>query len=234
MHQFLLRHRDAEQRVGLAGDLRHAGAESEHQIGALNARHQLRVHAEAEVARIRRVIGEKSIWRRNVQATGSAKASAKRAKPARLSDQRLPPSSTIGCSGALDQLVQLGHLLRDGAVSIGLKRGRIGDRRHVGQHILGQRDDHRAGTARAWRRGRRATRSRESAPGRRLPSPIWRSRRNPRDNPAPETPRARACRVRSGRRTGSSASNPAWRCAGRARRWWRPGRASRSRCPAGR
>ena len=67
---------------------------------------------------------------------------------------------------------------------------------------------------------RRARRVRGCAPDRRSRSPIWRSCRTPRGSRAPGTPRARACRARSGRRTKSSASNPGARCAAPPRRWW--------------
>ena len=94
-------------------------------------------------------------------------------------------------------------------------------RRHrdaLGQHVLGQRDHHRAGPAVGRRCRRRARRSPGCAPDRRSRSPIWPSCRTPRGSRAPGTPRARACRARPGRRTRSSASN-SWRA------MWMPGEA---------
>ena len=59
MHQRLPRRRDVEQRVALRRHLRHAPADQEHEVGVLDARDELRVRPDAEIAGISRVVGRK-------------------------------------------------------------------------------------------------------------------------------------------------------------------------------
>ena len=144
-------------------------------------------------------------------ATGSAKRSAKRISAAQAaSDQRLPPTSTTGRFAAHNSFCSRLMSVRPGQISTGSKARGVRHRDALGQHVLRQRDHHRAGAAVAGGMEGARDELRECARGRRFRSPIWRSSRTPRGSRAPGTPRARACRARPGRRTRSSARN-SWR-----------------------
>ena len=59
MHQILAGRGDVEERVALRGNLRHAPADQQHEIGGLDARAQFRVRPDGELARIVRMIAGK-------------------------------------------------------------------------------------------------------------------------------------------------------------------------------
>ena len=149
MHQFQLRLGNVEQRVALGRHLAQAPADQQHQVGTLDARQQLRVRRRCRHRRRSRDAAHRTNdRRRKVVATGSAKRSAKRASAAQAaSDQRLPPTSAIGRLRSPQQLLQPAHV---GQARPGFRRlecGRIRHHRALGQHVLRQRDHHRARAA---------------------------------------------------------------------------------------
>ena len=81
-------------------------------------------------------------------ATGSAKRSAKRPSAAQAAvDQRLPPSSTIGFFAAQIIFCEPAHVGEAGPGLDRLGARRVGNRDALDQHVLRQRDHHRAGPA---------------------------------------------------------------------------------------
>ena len=55
MHEGLPRPGNVEQRIGLRGNFAEAAADQHNQVGSLDAREQLRIDAEADIARIARM-----------------------------------------------------------------------------------------------------------------------------------------------------------------------------------
>ena len=99
---------------------------------------------------------------------------------------------TIGRSAAHKQLLQFGHLRLAGPGLDRLDARRVGDRGHLGQHVLRQRDHDRAGPA--LHRDVKGARDdfRDARGIVDLGRPFRRSSRTTRDSPSPGRPRARA------------------------------------------
>ena len=231
----LARHRHVQQRVALRRHLAHAGADQQQEVGARQALQQPRVGADADLAGVVRMGGveeagpaERGRDRQGEALGETGHGGARPGGPAAAAQHQGGPL------GGPEQLLQLRHLGQAGPGQGRLDARRVGDARHLGQDVLGQRDHDRAGSTPAGRRGRRATGSRGCARGRRPPRPIWRCCRRPRGNPSPGRRRGPAWRAPPGPRRGSAARNrarrrgaPPWRC-------WRRGRASPCRCPGAR
>ena len=87
-------------------------------------------------------------WRRNEQQAGRSLAARNLAMSAQAASlQPPPPTSTIGRSAAASEPAQFGEV---GGAGMGAHRAVGADRRDrggVAQHVLGQRDDDRAGAA---------------------------------------------------------------------------------------
>ena len=112
MHELRARPRNIDQRVALRGNFAEPAADQQDEIGVLDARDQLGIGADAEVAG---VAGMQRIEQRQApiagrdrqrEALGELRAS--RRAPAR--DQRLPPRMTSGRSRLRQQLFELRHL----------------------------------------------------------------------------------------------------------------------------
>ena len=234
--QRLLRRRHLQQRVARRRHLAQPLADHQQHVGVAHARRELRVDADADVAGVVADGGCRTgpgCGTRRRPAARAPRRSARSAAQASRS-QRLPPTSTSGRSPRREPRAAA-------ATSRAVRRGRdrldarrVGARRARGQHVLGQRQHDRAGPAGhrdairvrdvlgdAFRRARSAR-------------PIWRCCRTSAGSRSPGTPRGRRSRRRPGRRTRSSASNPAPPCGCRWPRSTRRARASRRRCPGGR
>ena len=107
------------------------------------------IGADAEIAGIARMHRGRTGGRGGTSsrpAARNARRSARRDAQA-ASDQRLPPSSTIGRSAAQSIFCSCAHVGQARPGLDRLERRRIRHRDALGQHVLGQRDDHRAGAA---------------------------------------------------------------------------------------
>ena len=127
VHECLLRRRNVEQRVALRRHLAEPAADQEHQIGALDARQQLwdwgrcrdRRHSRDGRGRT----GARGGTSSQPAARNARRSAATRAQAA--SDQRLPPSSTIGRSAAQSIFCSRLMSVRPGQVSTGSNGRRI-------------------------------------------------------------------------------------------------------------
>ena len=210
MHQRLPRRRNVEHGVALRRQLAEAAADQHDQIGRFGARHQFRDWGRCRVRR------------RSRDAAGRTDACGGRWSPPAARTVRRnfaansAPPPTTGCRRPAPAGARLPRISRSSCVDLRragrgldrLERRRVDRDDSLGQHVFRQRDDHRARPYRWLRCRKRARPVPECARDRRSRSPIWRSIRTPRGSRAPGRPRARACRARPGRRTGSSASNP--------------------------
>ena len=136
---------NVEQRIALGGRLRHAAADEHDEVGPLDPRLELRIGGEADLAGIIVVFPVEGAGPaegsgdRQVEAFGEAREGRARAfAPARSAEDR------DRVFGAPEHLLQLGHLRearpdrrRRGARSVRRRRG-------LNQHVLRQRDHHRA------------------------------------------------------------------------------------------
>ena len=133
---------DLEQRVALRGGLRHPPADKQNEVGRFDPRVKLWIDRETDLARKVRMLAVERAGARNEPATGSAKRSAKRAKSAlALLVHPAPPRMAMGRSAAQQHLLRFGHLRGARPDWDSLDAGGVGDCGHLGQHVLGQRDD---------------------------------------------------------------------------------------------
>ncbi|MGY3075625.1 hypothetical protein ACVWZZ_001996 [Bradyrhizobium sp. LM6.10] len=146
--QLLLRGRNIKQRVGRRRHFRHAAADEQNDIGAVDARLQARARADAEIAGIVRVIGvdeRRSAERgrdRQVEPLGKPRDPPGRLVcPARTAenDERRLGAGKHGAN-ALD-------IRRRGPAHRRLDTHRVRNGRGLGQHVLRQRDHDGTGTA---------------------------------------------------------------------------------------
>ena len=234
--ELLARRRNIEQRVGLRRHFRHSAADEQHEIGRIDAALQLRIGSDADFAAIVGMVAveqrraAKRDRDRQVEALGEAlerraaaiapadaaedrdrpfgdRTASFAVPPFALAPARSAPASTRGAS-------------RTSARSVSTSSGRAittGPGRPCIAHMIGALDDFR--DARGILDLRR---------------PFGRRAEKGADSPSPGTRRARACRARPGRRTGSAEPNRAARYARHGPRWSRRARGSRSRCPGDR
>ena len=148
VHELLRRRRNVEQRVALRRHLAEPAADQDDEVGALHPRQQLGIGADAEVARIARVVGVEQVRaaerRRNRKCKTLGEALHRRAgglRPAAAAEQHDRPLRRP------DHLLQPAHVGQARPGLDRLERRRIVDRDALGQHVLGQRDHHRAGAA---------------------------------------------------------------------------------------
>ncbi len=226
MHQLHLRLGNIEQRVALRRHLAQAPADQQHQVGALHARQQFRIGPDAEVAgvtrmqRVEQMPAAEGGGHRQREALGKAhQRGAGGFRPAAAADER------DRAFGRPQQLLQPAHVGQARPGLHRLERWRIRHHGALDQHVLRQRDHHRAGPAVAG--GVEGARDQ------------LRNARGVVDLGRPFGDRAehRAVveflerlalahvRARPGRRTRSSARNPGARYGCRPRHWWRPARA---------
>ena len=131
MHESLLRARNVEQRVALRRHFAQPAADQHHEIGRLDARQQLRIGADAEIAGVAgmqrdRTHARGGTWSR--PAAQSARRSARpRRTPAPTSGCRR--ASTIGRSAAHSSFCSRLMSVAPGQVSTGSKAARRGPRR---------------------------------------------------------------------------------------------------------
>ena len=149
MHQRPAGIRDAEQRVGLARHLREAPADQQDEVALLDAGEQLRVRADAEIAGEVRMVGREQHLPaerdrdRQVETLGEGLEVGDRLRtPARATEDR---DRRLGRGEALGEIGHLrrGRMLLGDLIGLG-----VGNVSKVGQHVFGQRDHDRAGTAR--------------------------------------------------------------------------------------
>ena len=148
VHEGLLRARNVEQRVALRGQFAHAAADQHHQIGRLDARQQLGIRTDAEIAgvagmqRIDHMGAPERGGDRQREALGeSLQRGAGRLRPAAAAHEHDRPGRRP------QQLLQPAHV---GLAGPGLHRRkgrRVLDGHRLDQHVLRQRDHHRAGAA---------------------------------------------------------------------------------------
>ena len=235
MHERLPRARNVEQRIALRGDFAEPAADQHDQVGRLDAREQLRIDAEADVAGVARMqridqMGAAERGRDRHRRSARRSARARRRRPPTSGCRRRERSAT-----SRPRAASAASPCRRGPARSRPARTPARPAPRPARPACPRAAPPPPGRAGRCRRCRtRATRSRGCAPDRRSRSPTSPSSRTPRGSRAPGTPRARASRAPPGRRTRSAASNPAWRCGCRARRWWRPARGCRTRRPAGR
>ena len=220
MHEGLPRPRNVEQRIALRRHLAEPAADQHDQIGRLDAREQLRIGADAEVAGVARMPRSRSdarggTWWRPARRSVRRSAPATRARGSPTSGCRRPARS----AASRPRAASAASPCRPGPARSRPARtpARPAPRRARSACPRAARSPP-ARAGRWSRRRTRATRARGCAPDRRSRSPTSRSSRTPRGSPVPGTRRARASRGRPGRRTRSAASNPA--CA-----MWMPGEA---------
>ena len=149
MHERLPRRRDLEQRIALRRHLAERPPTRSTRSASLIARaasgwRRCRGRPHSRDGRRR-----KASARRNDVATGSVEplGEALRCAAQRLATSGCRQGSTIGRSAAAEQLLQIRHLRQ---ARVGLDRLEGGASAHVdrlGQHVLRQRDDDRAGPA---------------------------------------------------------------------------------------
>ena len=148
VHEGHLRRRDIEQRVALARHLAEPAADEHDEIGRLDPREQLRVRPDAEIAGIAGM--------QRVNEMGAAEARRDRHRKL-LGERRDRGAARLRPSAAAenehrplrlgDEIGELGHLRGAGRGLDRPRRRRVGDRDPLDQHVLGERDHHRAGTA---------------------------------------------------------------------------------------
>ena len=168
---------------------------------------ELRVRAIAEIAGIdlarvadrilaaegggdRDAVADRRNWRNDARRAGSSPA------PPTIATGRWRPSSSSN---------KRLHRTGSGASASGATRGPVDRLDLVAQHVLGQRQHHRARPPGSRRRDKRARHIRGCAARPRSAPPIWRSARTWPGSRSPGTPRGRGRRGRRRRRTGSSA-----------------------------
>jgi hypothetical protein len=139
---------DAHQRIGLRGDLADPRADGEDEVGGLDPRDKARRGAGAEVAEIiakavvddvlaaERATGGEVVGREEAGNVGAG-----RIAPPAAADQHQRP---LGRGQEAAQFGEVGGAGMGAHRAVGADRGDLG---HVAQHVLGQRDDDRAGPA---------------------------------------------------------------------------------------
>ena len=196
MHQRLARARNVEQRIALRGDFAEPAADQHDQVRRLDAREQLRIDAEADVAGIARMqrVDQMRAAERGRDRHGEALGEARERRASR------PPTS--GCRRPARSAISRP---RAASAASPCRRGparsrpartparRAPRRARPACPRAARSPPGRAGRCRRCRR--RATRSRGCAPDRRSRSPISPWCRTPRGSRAPGTPRARASRA---------------------------------------
>jgi hypothetical protein len=146
--QRLLRCRNIEECIGLARHLGQASADQQDEIGFLDAREQLRVHAETEIADVGRMVGGKQHLA--TEGAGDRQLEALRETHEALHGNFGPAAAAKQRDRLLrtmQQLLQLRHLRETRMRLDDLIARRVGDLRHFGEHILRQGDHDRAGAA---------------------------------------------------------------------------------------
>ena len=149
VHQGLRRRGDVEQLIALRRHFRQPPAHHQHQIRRLDARQQLGVDAQAQVAAVASVRGREQHLAAERAVHGNGPRFGKRGE---LAHRLLRPAAAaqdghrVLCG--LQALRQLGHLRSAGVRFRHLVGQRVGHRSGLGQHVFGQRHHHRAGAAR--------------------------------------------------------------------------------------
>ena len=148
MHQRLPRAGNVEQRIALRRDFAEPAADQHDQVGCLDARQQLRIDAEADVAGVARMqrvdqVGAAERGRdRHVEALGEARERSGRGlRPAAAADEhdrRLRGPQ---------KLLQFRHVGEAGPGLDRLEGRRVRHRDPLDQHVLRQRHHHRPGPA---------------------------------------------------------------------------------------
>ena len=191
----------AKSVVTLRRRLRHARADQQHEVGLLDPRPQLRIGREADLAGIswdarrrKRSPAGTSPRRaaRIARRSGQNRRWPSRSSPVRRgwrSAARRPPASVPSSR----------HLRRARPDRNRLRARGVDGLRRFCQHVLGQRDHHRAGPPLHRDVKGALDDFGDLRRGSRSPSPIWRSSRKRRDSPSPERRRGRASPARPGR-----------------------------------
>ena len=145
MHERDLRRRDVEQRIALRRHLAEPPPHHDDEIGRLDARQELRVRADAEVAGVRRMqrveqmeAAERGDHRQSEALGEALNARAGTGRPAAAAEDHERPR----CGP--DQLLQPRHFREARPGLDRLRRRHVGDRNPLGEHVLGQRDDDRS------------------------------------------------------------------------------------------
>ena len=148
VHQRLVACRNRQQVIGLRRDLGHAATRENHQIGVAHGLHQRGIGAEAQVAREVRVLHRHLTRAAELGGEGDGVAFAE------VGEGGHGLGVPAGAAEDRERLLRLcQHVAQTGEVGGGgggfhrLHPRRVGDRDHVVQHVLGQRDHHRAGAA---------------------------------------------------------------------------------------
>ena len=154
--EFRPRARNVEQRIALRRDFAEAAADQHHEIGIFHARDQLWIGTKAKVAG---VAGMERIKERQAPVAGRDRQRKALGEPRdRGARARRPAAAAEDEQRALrlaEEPIELRHLRRTGPSLDPLERRRVGNHDPLGQHVLRQRDHHRAGPA-AGRRIERA------------------------------------------------------------------------------
>ncbi len=145
MDEALPRRRNRKQGVALRRRLGHAAANEQNDIGALDARPQLRIGRETDFAGVSRALAvedaraPKRAGHGQVEPFGEAgEGLARPLRPAATAEDGDRPL------GAPEHLLQFRHLRLAGPDRHGGGARRVGRLGRLGQHVLGQRDHHRS------------------------------------------------------------------------------------------
>ena len=148
MHQRLARPGNVEQRIALRGNFAEPAADQHDQIRRLDAREQLRIDAEADVAGIARM---QRVDQMRAAEGGRDRHGEALGKARERGGRGLRPAAAAGQHDRRfrgpEKLLQLRHVGKPGPGLDRLERRRVGHRHALDQHVLGQRDHHRAGAA---------------------------------------------------------------------------------------
>ena len=148
VHQSLGRSRRRQQRIRAGGDLAQAHADGQHQVGVAHAGGQLRIDADAHVAGVKRMAVVERVLETEAASHGqlprlgeALQTAAAFRRPAGAADH------DEGSLGAQEQAAQVAQRAGRGP---GLRRLHAREHRRGGgrgQHVFGQCQHHRAGTA---------------------------------------------------------------------------------------
>ncbi|MNF52468.1 hypothetical protein D3C84_338130 [compost metagenome] len=148
MHQGLAGHRDIQGAVAVGGDLAETRTHHQQQVGILHRLDQLRPGGEAQVPRVigvgvvEQVLATEGCRHRQVVALGEAADVRDRAG--------VPAATAEDHKGALGAAKQPAQRLHVGSAGVGFDEAYgacVGDVHDFRQHVLGQGDHYRTGTA---------------------------------------------------------------------------------------